>query len=94
MSVDEAKGLFALMGWDWTAMPLAGGNNKRGRLPEKYKGRYEVFVNEVMVEQRRVLSRQLGKPDPAYSEYENYAVDRCLTHYAELYTEYIANKKD
>lgn len=88
MTLDEAKALFALMGWPWKSQPLSVGNNRRGRLPEKYKDQYDVFVNLLMVEARR----QLGKPDPAYSEYERYDVDRCLTRYAQLYLQWIAEK--
>ena len=94
MTLDEAKGLFALMNWEWAAFSLSGGNNRRGRLPHPFQGRYEVYVNEIMVERREQLRKQIGQQDPAYAEYEHYDVDACLTRYAELYTEYIANKKD
>ena len=88
MTTDEAKGLFALMGWQWQPTPLSLGNNKRGRLPQPWQGKYEVYVNEIMVEKSR------GNTDERHTEYELYDVDRCLTRYAELYTDYIANKKD
>lgn len=87
MTTDEAKALFALMGWRWKPRPLAKGNNLRGRMPDiPWQGCYEVFVNEVMA--ANVASSFVGN---TYSEYERYDVDRCLTRYAELYLEYIAN---
>jgi hypothetical protein len=94
MTTDEAKGLFALMGWPWEARSLDGGNPARGRLPDPFKGRYEVFVNELMVERSSKVDRgPLTQPGEVL-HYEHYGVDLCLTRYAELYTEYIANKKD
>ena len=44
MTTEEAKGLFALMGWQWEARGLAQGNNVRGKLDAAYQGLYEVFV--------------------------------------------------
>lgn len=84
MTVDEAKGLFALMGWKWEARALNHGNLARGRMPEPWQGRYEVFVNEVMEAERKA-----GAPG-GFQQYENYNPARCLTRYAELYLEWMA----
>jgi hypothetical protein len=85
MTIDEAKGLFALMGWKWQELPLSKGNAARGQMDAAYQDLYEVFVNEVM---EGIMKHRAG---PAYQQnYEALALDRCLTRYAELYTACIA----
>lgn len=85
VTTDEAKGLFALMNWQWIPLPLAEGNNKRGRMDDLYSGRYAVFVNEVMVNDKI-------KGTESATVYETYDVDKCLTRYAELYLVWVAEK--